>query len=59
MVREEVLERLQTLGPGGGFILNNSHSLLPEFPLSNIVTMYETAYQAGRYPEKGRPRSEL
>ena len=46
-VRDEVLERLRTLGPGGGFILNNSHSLLPEFPLGNIVTMYETAYRAG------------
>jgi uroporphyrinogen decarboxylase len=52
-VRTEVLERLRTLGPGGGFILNNSHSLLPEFPLENIVTMYETAYRAGRYPVKG------
>ena len=48
-VREEVLERLRTLGPGGGFILNNSHSLLPTFPLQNIITMYDTAYRAGRY----------
>ena len=49
-VHAEVLERLRTLGPGGGYVLNNSHSLLPEFPLDNIVTMYETALQAGRYP---------
>lgn len=49
-VRAEVLERLRTLGAGGGYILNNSHSLLPDFPLGNILTMYETAYQAGRYP---------
>ncbi len=58
-VRAEVLERLQTLGSGGGYILNNSHSLLPEFPLGNIVTMYETAYECGqypgRYPEQGAP----
>jgi uroporphyrinogen decarboxylase len=52
-VRDEVLERLRTLGRGGGFILNNSHSLLPEFPLANVVTMYETAYESGRYPELG------
>lgn len=52
-VHAEVLERIQTLGKGGGFILNNSHTLLPEFPLGNVVTMYETAYGAGQYTEKG------
>ena len=52
-VHAEVLERMQTLGKGGGFILNNSHSLLPEFPLENIITMYETAYSAGQYPQRG------
>jgi uroporphyrinogen decarboxylase len=51
-VREEVLERLRTLGPGGGFILNNSHTLLPAFPLANILTMYETAYRAGWHPSR-------
>ena len=53
-VRREVIDRLQTLGPGGGFILSCSHSLLPDVPLQNIETMYDTAYRAGRYGSLGK-----
>ncbi len=48
-VRNEVIDRINVLGAGGGFILSCSHSFLPEFPTENIVTMYETALEYGRY----------
>jgi uroporphyrinogen decarboxylase len=48
-VKNEVLERLRTMAPGGGFILSPSQHLLTEIPLRNIVTMYETAYEYGFY----------
>jgi len=49
MVKEEVLQRLKTMAPGGGFVLSPSQHLLPEIPIENIVTMYETAYEYGFY----------
>ena len=54
-VRNEVIDRINVLGPGGGFILCCSHSLLPEFPTENIVTMYKTALKYGRYPLSAQP----
>jgi uroporphyrinogen decarboxylase len=48
-VKNEVLERLRTMAPGGGFILSPSQHLLTEIPLRNIITMYETAYEYGFY----------
>ncbi|NSW75744.1 MAG: hypothetical protein HPY68_03020 [Candidatus Atribacteria bacterium] len=48
-IRKEVLHRLKTMAPGGGFILSPSQHLLTEIPLENIVTMYETAYEYGFY----------
>lgn len=52
-VRREVIERCMTLGPGGGFIMSCSHSFLPDQPPPNILTMYDTAYRAGRYGHLG------
>lgn len=56
-VRREIIDRLQTLGPGGGFILSCSHSLLSDVPPDNIIAMYDTAYECGHYPNLGRPRA--
>ena len=48
-VRAEVLDRLQHLAPGGGFILSGSQDYISDIPLENIVAIYDTAFECGRY----------
>jgi len=48
-VREEVLQRLRYVAPGGGFILSGSQDYISDIPLENIITVYDTAYEFGRY----------
>ncbi len=40
-VRRHVLERLEILSPGGGFVFNTVHNILPEVPPANVVAMFE------------------
>jgi len=40
-VREEVLDRISTLGAGGGYILASSHDISADTPPENIVAMYD------------------
>jgi uroporphyrinogen decarboxylase len=40
-VRSHVLERLEILSPGGGFVFNTIHNILPEVPPENITAMFE------------------
>ncbi len=46
-VRAEVLENLQILGAGGGYILAPCHNIQPITPIENILAMYETGYEYG------------
>ncbi len=39
-VQEHVLERLDILSPGGGFIFCAIHNILPEVPPENIIAMF-------------------
>ena len=49
-VRAEVDRRIAELAPGGGYILSPGHPVLQtDVPAVNIVTMYETARELGRY----------
>ena len=48
-VRAEVLDRLRHLAPGGGFILSGSQDYISDIPLENIVAIYDTAFECGRY----------
>jgi uroporphyrinogen decarboxylase len=41
MVRDEVIRLVETCGGGGGFVLGPSNVLIREFPLENIIAMYE------------------
>jgi uroporphyrinogen decarboxylase len=50
-VRDEVLERLQTLGSGGGLILAPTHHVQLDTPLENFWAMVDTITQTP-YPEK-------
>jgi uroporphyrinogen decarboxylase len=40
-VKRHVLERLEVFAPGGGFVFNTVHNILPEVPPENIVAMFE------------------
>lgn len=39
-VRTEVLNRLEILSKGGGFVFNTVHNILPDVPPQNIIAMF-------------------
>jgi len=41
MVREEVRRRLDVFAPGGGFVFNNIHNIMPDVPPENILAMFD------------------
>jgi uroporphyrinogen decarboxylase len=48
-VRAEVRRIIDIMEPGGGYCLAASHDLLlAEFPLENIVAMYDEGFEYGR-----------
>jgi uroporphyrinogen decarboxylase len=49
-VRAEVRQRILDLAPGGGYVLAAVHNIQPNVPAQNIVTMYDSAREFGRYP---------
>jgi hypothetical protein len=50
VVRQEVRERIKIFGPGGGFVFNPVHNIQARTPVENILAMYETVREYGRYP---------
>jgi uroporphyrinogen decarboxylase len=48
-VRAEVRQRIEELGPGGGYILAPSHNFGDDIPLENILAFFETAHACGGY----------
>jgi uroporphyrinogen decarboxylase len=49
-VREQVKERLRIFAPGGGFVFTTVHNIQTGVPADNLVAMYETVADHGRYP---------
>jgi uroporphyrinogen-III decarboxylase len=50
LVRSNTREILEIMKPGGGYIASPSHDyLLPETPIENVITMYETVREYGGY----------
>ena len=49
-VRQQVRERIRTLGPGGGFIFNPIHNVQAQTPVENVLAMFEAVREHGRYP---------
>lgn len=47
-VARETREVLEIMAPGGGYVVNPIHNILPEVPVENIVALYRTA-QRYRY----------
>jgi len=44
-VKDHVKRRLEILMPGGGFVFNPVHNILPEVPPQNIVAMFEAVQE--------------
>ncbi len=52
LVRAGTREVLAVMKPGGGYIASPSHDyLLPETPVENVLALYETVREFGRYGE--------
>jgi uroporphyrinogen decarboxylase len=50
LVRRRTREILEVMKPGGGYVASPSHDfLLPETPVENVLAMYETIREHGRY----------
>jgi hypothetical protein len=49
-VRAEVRQRIRTFGPGGGFVFNTTHNVQARVPRENLLALYETVKEYGRYP---------
>jgi uroporphyrinogen decarboxylase len=47
-VREDVLRRLEIFAPGGGFVFNTVHNILPDVPPENIVAMVDAVEEFNR-----------
>ena len=47
-VRQHVLERLEIFTPGGGFVFNTVHNILPDVPPENIVAMFDAIDEFNR-----------
>lgn len=48
-VREEVKKRIADFSPSGGFVFASVHNIQANTPPENIVAMYETAKEYGKY----------
>ena len=48
-VRADVRKRLQDFMPGGGFVFNTVHNIQGNVPPENIMAMWETLQEYGRY----------
>ena len=40
-VKDHVRQNIETLAPGGGFVFNTVHNIMPDVPPENIVAMFE------------------
>ena len=48
-VRADVRKRVEDLMPGGGFVFNTVHNIQGNVPPENIMAMWETLQEFGRY----------
>jgi uroporphyrinogen decarboxylase len=49
-VQNEVKKRIHDLGPGGGFVFASVHNIQKGVPPKNILTMFKSAAEFGKYP---------
>lgn len=48
-VEREVKKVIDSLAPGGGYLLGPSHNFIRDIPIENIIKMFETAIEYGVY----------
>ena len=48
-VRDEVKLRMDTFGPGGGFVFNAIHNIQARVPIENLMAMFETFRDSRNY----------
>lgn len=48
-VRDEVRERLETVGQGGGLLISPAHVVEPEVPVANVLAFFEAVGEFGAY----------
>jgi uroporphyrinogen decarboxylase len=51
-VRNETIDALKYLAPGGGFVYGTSHQAMYDVPIKNIIELYNTLEKYGKYPIK-------
>lgn len=49
-VVEDARRRIQIMAPGGGFVFNQIHNILPETRPRNVIALYDFVFEQGRYP---------
>jgi hypothetical protein len=49
-VRDEVRQRIEVFGPGGGFVFNTIHNVQAQVPVENVLAVYDTLREYGSYP---------
>jgi uroporphyrinogen decarboxylase len=49
-VVDDVKRRVRDLAPGGGFVFGSVHNIQANVPPENIVALFDTAHEWGRYP---------
>ena len=49
-VRQEVRRVIQTLGPGGGFMVGAVHTVMDDVPPENVLAMVDAVEEFGHYP---------
>lgn len=49
-VKADVRSKIEALAPGGGYIVSGGHNIQPDVPPENILALFDTAFEYGRYP---------
>ena len=52
-VRQEVRRVIETLGPGGGYMVASVHTIMTDVPPENVLAMVDAVEEFGQYPLKG------
>ena len=48
-VAEDVKRRVEVFSKGGGFVFNQIHNVMVDVPPENVIAMFDTAYEFGKY----------
>jgi uroporphyrinogen decarboxylase len=49
-IRDQVKERIQIFGPGGGYVFSTIHNIQRDVPVENVQAMYEAFHEFAHYP---------